>query len=121
MTKLLIDERLSAELALMARERGHHQASHVVWVGKAGWKDWELKQLLLDEDWVLVTWNSKDFRGPREAPGSSGQFAGVSLHAGLVCINGPVGMDLWRCSVSFSRRFSGNWIAIATSQTRSSK
>jgi hypothetical protein len=65
MTKLLIDECLSAELALMARERGHHQASHVVWIGKAGWKDWELKQLLLDEDWVLVTWNSKDFRGLR--------------------------------------------------------
>jgi hypothetical protein len=53
-------------------------------MGKAGWKDWELKQLLLDEDWVLVTWNSKDFRGPRDAPGSAGQFAGVSLHAGLV-------------------------------------
>jgi hypothetical protein len=94
MTKLLIDECLSAELALMARERGHHQASHVVWIGKAGWKDWELKQLLLDEDRVLVTWNSKDFRGPLEAPGSSGQFAGVALHAGLVCIEGPVGMDL---------------------------
>jgi hypothetical protein len=93
-TKLLIDECLSAELALMARERGHHQASHVVWIGKAGWKDWELKQLMLAEDWVLVTWNSKDFRGPREAPGTAGQFAGVTLHAGLVCIEGPVGMDL---------------------------
>jgi len=52
----------------MARERGHHEASRVVWIGKASWKDWELKQLLLDEDWVLVTWNSKDFRGPRDAP-----------------------------------------------------
>jgi len=56
MTKLLIDECLSAELALMARERGHHEASHVVWIGKAGWKDWELKQL---------------FRGPRDAPAPS--------------------------------------------------
>lgn len=94
MTKLLIDECLSAELASMARERGHHEASHVAWIGKAGWKDWELKQLLLDEDWVLVTWNAKDFRGPRESPGTAGQFAGVALHAGLICINGPVGMDL---------------------------
>ena len=54
MTKLLIDECLSAELALMARQRGHHEASHVVWIGKSGWKDWELKGVLLDEDWVLV-------------------------------------------------------------------
>lgn len=50
MTKLLIDECLSSELALMARERGHHEASHVVWIGKSGWKDWELKRLLLAED-----------------------------------------------------------------------
>jgi len=37
MTKLLIDECLSAELASMARERGHHEASHVAWIGQAGW------------------------------------------------------------------------------------
>jgi hypothetical protein len=94
MTKLLIDECLSSELALMARERGHHEASHVVWIGKSGWKDWVLKQVLVDEDWVLVTRNSEDFRGPRETPGTKGQFADLSLHAGLVCLNGPVGMDL---------------------------
>lgn len=94
MTKLLIDECLSSELALMARERGHHEASHVVWIGKSGWKDWNLKRVLLDEDWVLVTKNSEDFRGPREAPGTKGQYADVVLHAGLICLNGPVGMDL---------------------------
>ena len=94
MTKLLIDECLSAELALMARERGHHEASHVVWIGNSGWKDWELKQVLLDEDWVLVTWNCKDFRGPKDAPGSKGVLANVPLHAGLICIDGPAGMDL---------------------------
>jgi hypothetical protein len=85
MTRLLIDECLSAELALIARERGHHEASHVVWIGKSGWKDWDLKQVLLDEDWVLVTWNCKDFRGPKNAPGSKGVLADVPLHAGLVC------------------------------------
>lgn len=94
MTKLLIDECLSSELALMARERGHHETSHVVWIGKSGWKDWDLKRVLLDEDWVLVTKNSEDFRGPREAPGTKGQYADVVLHAGLICLNGPVGMDL---------------------------
>lgn len=94
MTKLLIDECLSSELARMARQRGHHEASHVVWIGKSGWKDWDLKQVLLNEDWVLVTKNSEDFRGPQEAPGTKGQYADVALHAGLVCLNGPVGMDL---------------------------
>ena len=94
MTKLLIDECLSAELALMARELGHPEASHVVWIGKAGWKDWELKRFLLDEDWVLVTWNCKDFRGPKHAPGSKGVLADVPLHAGLICIDVPTGMDL---------------------------
>jgi hypothetical protein len=94
MTKLLIDECLSAELALMARERGHHDASLVVWIGKSGWKDWELKEILPQEDWVLVTWNCKDFRGPKDVPGSRGVLANVPLHAGLVCIDGPTGMDL---------------------------
>jgi len=94
LTKLLIDECLSSELALMARQRGHQEASHVVWIGKSGWKDWELKRVLLDEDWALVTKNSVDFRGPQKKPGSKGQYADVPLHAGLVCLNGPVGMDL---------------------------
>jgi len=93
-TKLLIDECLSSELALMARERGHHEASHVVWIGKSGSKDWELKRLLLAEDWVLVTRNSGDFRGPREAPGSKGQYSDISIHAGLICLNATAGMDL---------------------------
>ena len=65
-----------------------------MWIGKSGWKDWELKRVLLDEDWVLVTKNSEDFRGPREAPGTKGQYAHVSLNAGIICLNGPVGMDL---------------------------
>lgn len=50
--------------------------------------------VIVDEDWVLVTKNSVDFRGPAASPGSKGLYASVSLHAGLVCINGPVGMDL---------------------------
>ncbi|MGA3211033.1 MAG: DUF5615 family PIN-like protein [Terriglobales bacterium] len=38
--KLLIDQCLSEELAKLARERGHGEASHVAWMGKRGWKDW---------------------------------------------------------------------------------
>ncbi len=113
MTKLLIDECPSSELALMARERGHHEASHVVWIGKSGWKDWELKRLLLAEDWVLVTRNSDDFRGLREMPGSKGQYSNVSIHAGLICLNAAAGMTL-RSRESSSPRCWMSWIRTRT-------
>ena len=92
--KLLVDECLSDELTKLAQRRGHAEASHIAWVGKRGWKDWELKVVILDGDWTFVTKNSIDFRGPDDAPGSRGQYADVALHAGLICLNGPVGMDL---------------------------
>ncbi len=94
MMKLLVDECLSEELTKLAQRRGHAEASHVAWIGKRGWKDWELKAVILDGDWTFVTRNSIDFRGPHHAPGSRGQYADVALHAGLICLNGPVGMDL---------------------------
>jgi len=92
--KLLIDECLSEELARLARAREHIEASHVRWIGKGQWKDWNLMPVILDGDWVFVTKNSVDFRGSAASPGSKGLYASVALHAGLVCINGPVGMDL---------------------------
>ena len=92
--KLLVDECLSEELAKLARQRGHAEASHIVWIGKRGWKDWDLKAVILDGDWTFVTKNSVDFRGRDKALGSRGQYADVALHAGLICLNGPVGMDL---------------------------
>ena len=30
----------------------------------------------------------------RRAPGSKGEYAKAPIHAGLICLNGPVGMDL---------------------------
>lgn len=90
--KFLIDECLSLDLVEVARCRGFVESSHVVWMGKAGWKDWELKSFIVEGDWTFVTRNSVDFRGPADNPGTSGQFADVLLHAGLICINGPDGM-----------------------------
>jgi hypothetical protein len=87
--KFLIDECLSP-----ARARGYGESSHVVWLGLGGWKDWQLKVFILDGDWTFVTRNAIDFRGPVNNPGSKGQYAGVPLHAGLICLDASVGMDL---------------------------
>lgn len=92
--KFLIDECLSPELTKLAHARGHGESSHVVWLSRAGLKDWELKPVILGGDWTFVTKNSIDFRGQAERPGAKGQYADVALHAGLVCLNGPPGMDL---------------------------
>jgi hypothetical protein len=92
--KLLIDECLSEELTKLARDRGHPQSSHVRWIGKSGAKDWELLPIILNGDWTFVTRNSVDFRGPADAPGAKGQYRKTSLHAGLICLNGPAGLDL---------------------------
>ncbi len=92
--KLLVDECLSPELTRLAHERGYGESSHIVWLKLAGRKDWELKTIILDGDWTFVTKNTVDFRGSRERPGSKGVYAGVPLHAGLVCLNAVGGMDL---------------------------
>ncbi|HJU17282.1 MAG TPA: DUF5615 family PIN-like protein [Stellaceae bacterium] len=92
--KFLIDECLSEELARLARDRGHPESSHVRWIGKAGAKDWELLPVILNGDWTFVTRNAVDFRGPADAPGTKGEYRKAVLHAGLICLNGPVGMDL---------------------------
>ena len=85
--KFLIDECLSPDLAALARERGFFESSHVTWLGKAGWKDWELKQFILEQDWTFVTRNSTDFRGPSDQPGSKGQYADVCFLIENVCRN----------------------------------
>lgn len=92
--KFLIDECLSLELAQRARNRGYGESSHVVWRGLSGTKDWNLLPFILDGDWIFVTNNSVDFRGPPSRPGSRGQYAGVGIHAGLICLNCASGMDL---------------------------
>lgn len=93
MQKILIDENLSPSLAADGQQRGFF-CSHVNHVGKTGMKDWQLKRVILEGDWTFVTNNSIDFRGPADRPGSAGEYAGVRLHAGLVCIDAPLGLNL---------------------------
>jgi hypothetical protein len=90
--KLLVDENLSPTLVQLANERGF-VCSHVSYLGFAGDKDWELRDKILDGDWTFITANSPDFRGPRDAPGSKGEYADIVLHAGLICINAPGGTN----------------------------
>lgn len=91
---LFIDECLSDELTRMAIERGHWNATSVKRRGLQGTPDWKLLPLLVARDLTLVTKNSVDFRGPADAPGSKGLYTVLDLHAGLICLNGPPGMDL---------------------------
>ena len=93
MQKILLDENLSPSLVALAHARSF-ECSHVNYLGKAGEKDWELKRTIINGDWTFVTNNSVDFRGPSEKPGSSGQYADVLLHAGLVCIDAAGGLNL---------------------------
>ena len=93
MLKILIDENLSPSLAADAQQSGF-LCSHVNHLGKTGTKDWELKRIILEGDWTFVTNNSIDFRGPTGKPGSAGEYADVRLHAGLVCIDSPFGLNI---------------------------
>jgi hypothetical protein len=53
-----------------------------------------LLKIVLEGDWTLVTRNAYDFRGPEAAPGTRGQYQRADIHAGLICLDGPEGMDL---------------------------
>ena len=72
--KFLIDECLSPELTKRAHDRGYGESSHVVWLGRGGLKDWELKPLIIEGDWTFVTKNSVDFRGPVLRRGTRGNM-----------------------------------------------
>ncbi len=97
-------ERLRIRLFLMdlnpSLENDAHRSglvySHVNHLGKPGQKDWELKPMILGGDWIFITNNSVDFWGPYDEPGSEWEYADVCLHAGIVCINAPGGLNLDR-------------------------
>ena len=93
MQKLLVDENLSPSLVGLATDKGF-VCSHVNHLGLTGQKDWQLKTTILDGDWTFITNNGVDFRGSAKKPGSQGVYADVPLHAGLVCVDAPGGLDL---------------------------
>lgn len=115
--KLLIDECLSPELTKLAHDRGYGESSHVVWLGKAGAKDWELKPLILDGDWTFVTRNADDFRGSASRPGQRGQYAGETSTLVL-----SVSPDRTASTSRLSSNCSGSpWTTLSASRTSSTK
>ena len=95
--KFLIDECLSPALVRIAHEFGHHGSTSVRDRGLSGAKDHQLIRFVVEHDFTLVTCNSVDFRGNSPAkPG--GEYARQPLHAGLICLNAflPLDLDLQR-------------------------
>ena len=93
MVKFLIDECLSLDLVDLAGTVVSRKAPTLY-----GWQS-RMERLAVETlhpRWRLdfVTRDSVDFRGPAESPGIKGQYADVSIHAGLVCMNGPAAMNL---------------------------
>ena len=86
--RFLIDECLTVELPGLAWARGF-QGSHLRELGLLRLKDSQLAPVIFGGDWCFVTNNARDFRGAGTASGRPGLYAGVGLHAGLVCIQGP--------------------------------
>lgn len=95
MLKLMIDENLSPTLVRQASDKGF-VCAHVNHLGLTGLKDWALKTTILEGDWTFITNNGSDFRGPAKNPGSHGVYADISLHAGLICVDAPGGLNLER-------------------------
>ena len=50
-------------------------------------KDWELAPYVVEHDYVLVTHNSKDFRGKLAGPDGKPGHLTKDMHPGLVCLN----------------------------------
>jgi hypothetical protein len=72
----LIDECLHTSLTQVANSAGH-EAHHVNWRGWSGFKDHELQEVILREEFVFVTNNARDFRR---------LMGETDLHAGLIVI-----------------------------------
>ena len=74
--RFLIDECLSVGLVAVAKERGF-QADYVAYLGKSGWSDWNLASHALENDYIFVTNNRRDFLK---------EYTKTDLHNGLIII-----------------------------------
>ncbi len=84
--KFFFDECLDPELVKVAVASGH-EATCSRDRGKLSMKDWDLAPYVVEHDYVLVTHNSKDFRGKLAGPGGKPGHLTKEMHPGLVCLN----------------------------------
>ena len=75
--KFLIDECLSPKLVKIARDQGFVESQRVNWVGLQSREDWRIVRRAVEDDFVLVTNNTTDFK---ELVGHQ------EIRAGLVCL-----------------------------------
>jgi hypothetical protein len=81
--RFFIDECLMPTLAEIAIEYGY-EATSVRDRGMTGAKDWDIAKYVIENDLILVTHNSKDFRGKK---GQGGYLTNEEIYPGLVCLN----------------------------------
>lgn len=74
--RFLIDECLSGDLVASAKARGY-EADYVPHIGKGGWQDWNLVSFAVENDYIVVTLNRRDFLK---------QHASLAVHPGLVIL-----------------------------------
>lgn len=84
--KFFFDECLDPELTKVALAAGY-EATCSRDRGMLSMKDWELAPYIVDQDYVLVTHNSKDFRGKASGHGGKPGYLTKDIHPGLVCLN----------------------------------
>lgn len=92
--KFLIDECLSPSLVNMAWDAGYVQSAHITHRGMGSWKDYSIMKRILEENWTLVTHNANDFRPKDGSSSKKPCYVGITLHAGLVCLNMPKDSNL---------------------------
>jgi predicted nuclease of predicted toxin-antitoxin system len=72
--RFLVDENLSVKLPEVAHQRGF-EATHVVHLGLGEWQDWNIREVVEEHGWVLVTNNAVEFRS---------RYRAIKIHPGVM-------------------------------------
>ena len=89
LVKFLIDECLTKELEALAVERLYVESRHLKHLNRLGRQDFNLMRTILNDDWTLVTRNTRDFVPEPGSLSTKPLYAGVEIHAGVVALNMP--------------------------------
>jgi predicted nuclease of predicted toxin-antitoxin system len=92
--RFLIDECLHTSLIGVANDAGY-EAHHVVYRGWAGLEDYQLRPIILREEFIFVTNNGRDFLE---------LLTGTELHPGLLIIvpneKPPIQREMFRAALT---------------------